>query len=369
MILMNLLTLFLFVLSVARDLAVDALGLARSSFRSRTALLAENLFLRKQLAFYQERQIRPWQLTNAARLSLVFWSRFFAWRSALLIVKPATLIGWHRKAFQLFWMRKSRTGRPPIPLRLRQLIEKMVGENPIWGEERIANELWLKLGIRVSPRTVRAYWPIKDPGSFRQSQNWSTFVRNHARGLLACDFMVAVTTRFRILYVFVVMEIGSRRILHCNVTPYPTAEWTMQQLREAIPSDHEYRGLIHDRHATFSAELDAAVASLGLKVVKTPVRAPQANSFCERLIGTMRRECLDFIIPLCLLHLRVTVHEWVSDYNRGRPHSRLGPGIPDSRSAPPHRTHRHCFEITERVISTSVLGGLHHEYELQRTAA
>ena len=369
MILMNLLRLFLFVLSVARDFAVDALGLARSSFRSRTALLAENLFLRKQVAFYQERQIRPWRLTNAARLSLVFWSRFFAWRSALLIVKPATLIGWHRKAFQLFWKRKSRPGRPPIPLRLRQLIEKMVGENPIWGEERIANELWLKLGIRVSPRTVRAYWPIKDPGSFRQSQNWSTFVRNHARGLLACDFMVGVTARFRILYIFVVMEIGSRRILHCNVTPYPTAEWTMQQLREAIPSDHEYRVLIHDRHATFSAELDAAVASLGLKVVKTPVRAPQANAFCERLIGTMRRECLDFIIPLCLLHLRVTVREWVSHYNRGRPHSRLGPGIPDNRSAPPHRTHRHCFENTERVISTSVLGGLHHEYEFQRTAA
>ena len=115
MILMNLLRLFLFVLSVARDLAVDALGLARSSFRSRTALLAENLFLRKQLAFYQERQIRPWRLTNAARLSLVFWSRFFAWRSALLIVKPATLIGWHRKAFELFWKRKSRPGRPPIP--------------------------------------------------------------------------------------------------------------------------------------------------------------------------------------------------------------------------------------------------------------
>jgi transposase InsO family protein len=181
--------------------------------------------------------------------------------------------------------------------------------------------------------------------------------------------MVAVTARFRILYIFVVMEIGSRRILHCNVTPYPTAEWTMQQLREAIPSDHEYRVLIHDRHATFSAELDAAVASLGLKVMKTPVRAPQANAFCERLIGTMRRECLDFIIPVCLLHLRVTVREWVSHYNRGRPHSRLGPGIPDNRSAPPHRAHRHCFENSERVISTSVLGDLHHEYELQRTAA
>jgi hypothetical protein len=175
MIRMNLPRLFLLVLCVARDVAVDAQGFASSSFRSRTALIAENLFLRKQLAFYQERQIRPRRLTNAARLLLVFWSRFFAWRSALLIVKPATLIGWHRRAFQLFWKRKSRLGRPPIPLRLRQLIERMVGENPIWGEERIANELWLKLGIHMSPRTVRVYWPTKDPESFRQSQNWSTF--------------------------------------------------------------------------------------------------------------------------------------------------------------------------------------------------
>jgi hypothetical protein len=167
--------------------------------RSRTALSAENLFLRKQLAFYQERQIRPRRLTNAARLSLLIWSRLFAWRSALLVVKPATMIGWQRKAFRLLWKRKSRPGRRRIPLRLGQLIGLMVRENPIWGEERIAHELWLKLGIRVSPRTVRAYWPTKDSGSFRQSQNWSTFVRNHARGLLACDFTVAVTARFRIL--------------------------------------------------------------------------------------------------------------------------------------------------------------------------
>jgi putative transposase len=180
---------------------------------------------------------------------------------------------------------------------------------------------------------VRAYWPAKDPRSYRQSQNWRSFIRNHARTLLACDFMVAVTARFRILYIFVVMEIGSRRILHCNVTQHPTSEWTIQQLREAIPSDHEYRYLIHDRHSTFSSEMDAVVGALGLAVVKTPVRAPQANAFCERLIGTMRRECLDFMIPLSERHLRAIVREWVSHYNRGRPHSRLGPGIPDQRSA------------------------------------
>jgi transposase InsO family protein len=357
------------VFRVVRDLAVNALHFVGLSFRSRTALIAENLFLRKQLAFYQEHQIRPRRLTNAAKFSLVIWSRLFAWRPALLVVKAATLIGWHRMAFRLFWKRKSRPGRRRIPLRLRRLIEQMVRENPLWGEERIAHELLLKLGIRVSPRTVRAYWPAKDPRSYRQSQNWRTFVRNHARTLLACDFMVAVTVRFRILYIFVVMEIGSQRILYCNVTRHPTSDWTIQQLRQAIPSDHEYRYLIHDRHSTFSSEMDAAVGALGLAVVKTPVRAPQANGFCKRLVGTMRRECLDFMIPLNERHLRAIVYEWVSHYNRGRPHSRLGPGIPDRRSAPPYRAHRHCLEEEERVTSTPVLGGLHHEYVIERTAA
>jgi len=332
-------------------------------------VIAENLFLRKQLAFYKEREIRPRRLTNAARLSLALWSRFFAWRSALMVVKPATLIGWHRKMFCLFWKWKSRPGRPRIPPDLRRLIVEMVRGNPTWGEERIAHELWLKLGIRVSPRTVRAYWPPENPWSGRGSQSWSTFVRNHAQALLACDFMIAVTASFQSLYIFVVMEIGSRRILHCNVTRHPTAEWTIQQLRETIPSDHEYRSLIHDRHATFSSELDAAVAALGLEVVKTPIRAPQANAYCERLIGTMRRECLDYMIPLNGRHLRRILREWVSHYNRGRPHSRLGPGFPDLRLAPPKRVHRHGFEESERVTSTPVLGGLHHEYALKRTAA
>jgi hypothetical protein len=144
---------------VACGLANDALAFLGSTFRSRTSLMAENLFLRKQLAFYQEHQIKPRRLTNAARLSLVFWSRFLDWKAALLVVKPATLIGWHRQAFRLFWKWKSRPGRPRIPSNLRQLIAQMVRDNPTWGEERVADELWLKLGIKVSPRTVRAYWP------------------------------------------------------------------------------------------------------------------------------------------------------------------------------------------------------------------
>jgi len=352
-------------------LANDALVFLRSMFRSRTSLIAENLFFRKQLAFYQEHQIKPRRLTEAARFSLVFWSRFFEWKSALLVVKPATLIGWHRKAFRLLWKWKSRPGRARIPIELRQLVGQLVRDNPTWGEERVADELWLKLGIKISPRTVRAYWPTDRPSRYPRValQNWKTFVGNHAKALLACDFMIAVTVRFRILYIFVVMEVGSRRILHCNVTSHPTAEWTIQQLREAIPSDHEYRFLVHDRHATFSAELDSAVQNLGISALKTPVRMPQANAFCERLIGTIRRECLDFMIPLNERHLRAVLREWVTHYNKGRPHSSLGPGIPDRRTTPPRRKHRHGIEADERVISTAILGGLHHEYGLKRTAA
>src|SRR5262245_19289055 len=160
---MNVLRSSLSVFCVLRGLANEAVIFLRSCFHSRTALIAENLFLRKQLTFYQEHQVRPRRLTNAPRLSLVFWSRFFEWKSALLIVKPATLIGWHRKAFRLFWKWKSRrVGRPRLPAELQQMIARMVHDNPTWGEERIADELWLKLGISVSPRTVRAYWPTED---------------------------------------------------------------------------------------------------------------------------------------------------------------------------------------------------------------
>ena len=234
---------------------------------SRAELSAEVLFLRKQLAFYQEHQVQPRKLIDAARFSLGLWSQLFNWRTALMIVKPETLIGWHRKGFKLFWQR---LGRPRIPENLRQLMVRMVQENPTWGEERIAAELSVKLGMLVSPRTVRAYWPQeRDPRSGRRtsSQQWRTFVRNHAKVIVASDFLVAITAGFRVLYLFVVMEVGSRRILHCNVTEHPTAAWTLQQVREAIPSDPTYRFLIHDRDSIFSAEVDAELGAFGLKVL------------------------------------------------------------------------------------------------------
>jgi transposase InsO family protein len=186
-----------------------------------------------------------------------------------------------------------------------------------------------------------------------------------------CDFLVVVTAGFRQLYVFVLMEVGTRRILHCNVTAHPTAAWTLQQFREAFPSDHSHKFLIHDRDSIFSKQVDEELKSFGLRVLKTPVRAPQANAYCERLIGTMRRECLDFIIPLGDKHLRKPLREWVRHYNRGRPHSSLGPGIPDAAGLPIPLTvaGRHVLPRHSRVISRPVLGGLHHEYRLKKVAA
>jgi transposase InsO family protein len=223
---------------------------------------------------------------------------------------------------------KNFVGRPRLPKDIQALICQMATENPTWGQEHIANELKLKLGLRVSPRTVGKYlreWPRREPDP---SQRWLTFVRNHAQTMVACDFFVVVTARFRILYVLILMELGRRRILHCNVTDHPSAEWTLQQLREALPDDHSFRFLIHDRDSIFSLESDHAVAAMGVRVLRTPPRAPKVNAVCERVVGTIRRECLDFLIPLGLRHLKHTLNRWILHYNHGRVHMSLGPGIP-----------------------------------------
>ena len=341
--------------------------------RSRTSLAAENLFLRKQLAFYQEHKVKARRADNPTRLTLVLLSHWFNWRDALTIVRPGTFIAWHRKGFRFFWRWKSQAGRRPIPAELQRLIRRMARENPSWGEERITNELLLKLGLRLSPRTVRKYMPklpAAPPGGPRGDQRWATFLKNHARGIIARDFCVAVTATFRIVYVLLVMEHASRRLIHLNATLHPTAAWTLQQLRETIPSDHEYRFIIHDHDAIFSAELDASLTRLGLKVITTPRRSPQANSLCERLIGTLRRECLDWIIPLSEGHLRKVLASWMGHYNRGRPHSSLGPGIPDPWLGPlPVKPYGYRLPIGHQVVARPILGGLHHEYRLQRLAA
>ena len=368
--LLSLLSNFSQAASTLHMLLVDTLHFLRLCLRSPTALAAENLFLRKQLALYQERQVKPQHATNAIRIALTWLARWFDWRQALVVVQPATLLRWHRQGFRVFWRWKSRRGRPPIPANLQALIRQMARDNPTWGQERIANELLLKLGLRVSPRTMRKYLPKRldrGPGHRVPFQRWRTFVRNHAQAIIACDFCVVVTATYRLLYVFVVMEHATRRILHANVTAHPTAPWTLQQLREAIPVDHDYRFLIHDRDSIFSQQLDQSIRHLGVRVLKTPVRSPQANALCERLLGTLRRECLDFFIPLTERHPQRLLHTWVPHYNTSRPPMALGPGIPQPpASLPvPRQAHRHRLPERLRVRARPILGGLHHDYQLE----
>jgi transposase InsO family protein len=349
----------------------DLLLFFRLNLRDGPALAAENLFLRKQLSLYVERKKKPRRATDSVRFTLAQLSRLFEWRDALTIVKPDTLIRWHRKSFRLFWKWKSRSvGRPPVPAHVRQLIVEMAMNNPTWGQERIANELLLKIGIQISPRTVRRYLPTHPKRPADPSQRWMTFVRNHAKAIIACDFFVVLTATFRLVYVFVIMEVKTRRILHFNVTCHPTADWTLQQFRECVTGAEPYKFVLHDRDSIYSKELDSSLRSLGLRVLKTPYRSPQANCFCERLIGSGRRECLDFLIPLNESHIRQILKPWVAHYNRGRPHSSLGPGLPEHTSPKVElQTKRHHIPEGHRVVAKSVLGGLHHEYKLEKIAA
>jgi transposase InsO family protein len=354
-------------LQIVVRLLADLVGLIALSLRPRRSIEAENLFLRRELALFKERGIRPRRVDAATRLSLALLSRLFDWRDALVVVRPKTMIRWHRAGWRLFWRFKSRPGRPRIPVELCQLIRRMATENPLWGEERIANELLLKLGLRVSPRTVRKYMPKRPPGRPRGDQRWATFLRNHAKAIVACDFFVAVTATFRLLYVFVVIHHSSRRLLHFNVTAHPTAAWTLQQLREAFGFAGDYRYLLRDRDTIFAGSLDESIKHLGLTVLKSPAHSPKANAICERVIGTIRRECLDWLIPLSDPHLRSMLKEWVTHYNGARPHMALGPGVPDPPAGAVLRANeksRHRLGARAVVCARSLLGGLHHEYSL-----
>jgi putative transposase len=235
----------------------DLLRWLRLAFRSTKSIEAENLFLRPRL------------IDTVMRILLAFLSRFCNWRDALAVVRPETMIRWHRAGRRLFWHLKCRPGRPPIPRQFLGLIRRMANENPTWGEERIANELLLKLHIHVSPRTVRKYMPRRAPGRPRGSLRWSTFLHLHAPGIVACDFLVVVTATFRLLYVFVVIEQRSRRLISYNVTAHPSAAWTLQQLRGAIGFESRYEYLLHDRDGIFAAHLDESIRKLGVRVLKS----------------------------------------------------------------------------------------------------
>lgn len=265
----------------ARHVFRTTLGLLASALRFLCLLLrpqarlaARCLVVEKELALYVERKVKPRRFDDAGRITLALLSTFADVKEVLVAVKPSALVRWKRRLWALYWRWKSRPrGRPRIPKDVQALIAHMSRDNPTWGEERIHSELLLKLGIGYCPRAIQRYIhkdPGRGPGRHVSRERWSTFVRGHIDAILACDFFTEVTLGFTSFYVFVVMELGTRRILHVNVTRHPTADWTTQQLRDAIPAEHPYRFLIHDRDKIFSLALDAAVSHMGIRVLKTP---------------------------------------------------------------------------------------------------
>ena len=345
---------------------VDALRYLGLCLRPPVALAAENLLLRKQLALYQERKVKPKRATTATRLAVTVLSRWFDWRQALVIVQPQTLIRWQRQGFWLFWCWQSSAGRPRLPAGLRTRIRRMARENPTWGEERIANARWLEPGLRVSPRTVRTYRPkpLDDGrGQRTPSPGGQTLVRHHAQALVACDVGVVRTATLRCLSVCGGMAHATRRMLPAHVTAPPTAPWPLQRRREASPAAHVSRFLRHDREAIFSQERDRRGRHLGVKVLKTPPQSPQATALGERLRGPLRREGLDVLIALRAHHLRGLVRAWVPHDHAARPQTALGPGMP--QPPPPGRAlwhaSRHRLPGHLRVAARPLLGGVHQE--------
>ena len=299
-----------------------------SIFRTRRNLAFENLLLRQQLAILKEQGVRP-QLSQTDRSFWVLVSRLWPrWRHALHIVKPETVIRWHREGFRRHWIRKCRRkGRPGLDPKIKALIKMMSQANPLWGAPRIHGEL-LKLGIDVSQTTVAKYLirERKPP-----SQTWRTFLENHAKDIIATDFFTVPTATFRVLFVLVILSHDRREILHTNATESPTAEWTARQIVEAVGLDDTEKYLVRDRDRKFNAYFSRKVASVGLTEVLTAPASPWQNAYAERVIGTIRRECLNHTIILGEQHLRRTVKKYVTYYNSVRTHLSLEKDAPISR--------------------------------------
>ena len=332
------------------------LRLFNLAFPSRRSLILENFALRRQLAAYKRSGKRP-RLRQSDRMILVWLSRCWVdWRSATVIVQPKTVVGWHRNAFRRYWRCKSRQrgrkpGRPRLTREVRKLVTEMKQSNPIWGAPRVHGEL-LKLGIEISERSIsRLLQMIRKP----PSQSWRVFLANHATDLVSLDFFTVPTIGFKILYVFVVLEHERRRVVHFNVTTNPTAFWTAQQMIEAFPYDTAPRYLLRDRDGIYSAEFRERVEGMGIKEVLTAQRSPWQNPFAERLIGSVRRECLDHVIVLNRRHLRRILTSYFDYYHRSRTHLGLDKEAPIEREVQgPERG---------KIVAFPEVGGLHHRYE------
>ncbi len=334
---------------LARAIALIFHGL----LRSRASLALENLALRQQLAVLR-RSVKRLRIRPRDRIFWVLLRRYCTdWRTHLILVKPETVVGWHRLGFRLFWRWKSRRGgRPKIPREVIDLIHRMARENPTWGAPRIQSELRL-LGYEVADSTVARYMPRRPRGP--SSQTWRTFLRNHLRCTAACDFFVVPTVTFRLLYCFVILAHDRRRIVHFNVTPHPSAEWTAQQIIEAFPANgREPKYLLRDRDSIYSPAFRARVRRMEICEVVTARRSPWQNPYAERVIGSIRRECLDRMIVLGEEHLLSILRSYVLYYNESRCHLSLDRNSPLPREVEP--------PSKGKVVAIPQVGGLHHRY-------
>ncbi len=271
-------------------------------------------------------------------------------------MRPGTVLRWHRQGFRLFWRRKSRSGSsaPRISSETRARIRRLARENQLWGADRSRGEL-LKLDIRVSTRTIQRYLrqarPPKPPG-----QSWSTFVRNHASDIWACDFLQVTDLLSRPLFAFIVIALASRRVVHVGLTRQPTDAWVTQQWREATPFERP-RFLIRDNDRKYGPCFDRLAAVSEIRVLRPPIRAPRANATCERFLCSVRRECQDHLLILSERHLRRVLAQYVASFNRARPHQGLGQRVPQPLAAPPPAGRGGT------LVAIPVLGGLHHDYQ------
>ena len=322
--------------------------------RSRASLQLEILALRQQLAMVADRDRKRLSFHKSERIFWVWLYRLWpACLQTLKIFKPDTLVRWHRKGFRLYWTWKSRPrqgGRPAIDPDVRKLIRTMSRNNIGWGAPRIHGELKM-LGIEISESTVAKYM-IRHCNP--PSQTWRTFLENHATELVSVDFFTVPTATFRILYVFVILHHERREIVHFNVTEHPTAQWTAQQLVEAFPFDSAPRYLLRDRDSIYGGRFRNRVKSLGIDEVLTAPRSPWQNPYVERIIGSIRRECLNHVIIINERHLRRQLKSYSIYYHEARTHLSLDKQSPVPRSIEPPEQ--------GKVVAIPHVGGLHHEY-------
>lgn len=328
-------------------------GFVHSLFRSRHQLILENLALRQQVAMLRQSVKKP-RPSVADKFFWIVFSRYVdGWRKILCSLHPDTVVRWHRQGFRFYWRwksRNSRPGRPPVDAETRKLIRQMQSANVGWGAPRIHGEL-LKLGINISQATVSKYMASQQKPP---SQTWRTFLENHTDGIAGIDFFTVPTATFRILYVFVVLSHDRRHVVHFNVTAHPTAQWTAQQLLEAFPFETTPRYLLRDRDAIYGDMVQRRIKSLGIEEVVTAPRSPWQNPFCERVIGSIRRDCLDHVIILNERHLRRILREYISYYHNCRTHLSLNKDSPNTRPVEP--------SAMGDIVAFPHVGGLHHRY-------